>query len=124
MTEIHEAMGQKELLDERIQLSRDYSKNRELAYQAKYNIEMLLVANLSRIRKEKPNVGYDMAILILMEDGFLDDVTAQIAREHYKNFTKHTSKYKGIEKILNAMDSKVSFSQSLMRYQRQGETGQ
>jgi len=119
--DIHKAIAHESDIDERIKLAKDYAKEREEAFKAKYKLDMLLVANLSEIRGKKSNVGYDMALLMLMEIDFLKIEDTNAVREYYKDYLYHTSRYKGLERILSSFESKTTFYQSLMRYQREGE---
>jgi hypothetical protein len=82
---------------------------------------MILVANLPKIRAIKPSVGIEMAMLMMMEDGFLSKEHQDEVKKFYGTWLRAEAEYKGIEKILDATESKIMFTQSLMRYQKDGE---
>jgi len=109
--DIHEAKNNKETIEQRIRLAKEYKIARELAYKARYNLDMLLVSRLDEIRADKPNVGLEMGYLMLCS-------IEETAKEHYKAWKKAESQYKGLERILSAVESKTTFCQSLMRYER------
>lgn len=106
-------------IDERIKLARDYSSAREKAAKAKVELEMILVANLREIREEKSNVGYEMALLILLEPGMLFNDVHDVAIKLYKEMNEETARYKGLEKLLDAYETKTTYIQSVMRYERE-----
>ena len=103
-----------ELCNKQIELAQEYDKQRIIAGNAKTELEIRLTSALPSIRLEKPNVGVEMAYLLLME--FEPDT-----KNIYRQWKEAESKYKGIEKLIEAYASKISFQQSLMRYVSQGE---
>ena len=107
----NEAIAHKPTVDERIKIAREYRDSRVLAAKAKHRLDILLVANLAIIRETKSNVGIDMAYLMLM------DICTD-AKEYYKIWKVEEAKYKGLERILTALESKTTFYQSLMKFQR------
>lgn len=115
----HTAKDYLPVLDNRIKLAEDYRKARTKAADAKYGLELMLVSSLSRIREDKPNVGYDMAILMLLEPFFLSEDDMEVAQKFYQDMLKYTAEYKGLERMMGALESKVTFVQSLMRYERE-----
>ena len=104
--------------DERIKLARDYSLARKESYMNKYHLDMVLVSKLSEIRAIKANCGIDMAYLMLLEPNFLPEAHRKETQEYYKLWKLNEAKYKGLERLLSAVESKVTFTQSLMRYER------
>jgi len=119
MMDIHKAKDHLATTEERISLAREYTTARSEAYKNKYKLEMILVAHLSMIRSYKANVGVDMAFLMLLEPNFLSNPehTAE-AKGYYKAWKENEAKYKGLERLLGAVESKTTFIQSLMRYER------
>jgi len=113
-----EAKAHMPIINNRVELAKSYRDARKKASEAKYNLEVILAANLSRIRDMKSNVGYDMAILMMLEPGFLSDDIRSAVLAHYRDMSKYTSEYKGLERLMSALESKVTFVQSLMRYER------
>ena len=112
--DISNAYENLKLADELIETAKEYSQARERAGKAERELNIFLVGNLSTIREKKPNIGYDMAVLMLLE---IEPEAKSIYTE-YKHFE---SKYKGLEKILEAIKSKISLVQSQMKWQQSGE---
>ena len=112
--DIHQIPELIKLTDERIIKAREYKDYRFKAAQAKVDLDIMLAAELSEFRAKKSNVGYDMAILMLMEK---DAHAADLHRKYVEN----RAKYKALEKIIDAIQSKLSFHQSIMRYQREND---
>src|SRR3990167_6144803 len=107
-----------ELTDSLILDAEAYKNARLAAGEAKKELEILLASKyLSDFRKEKKNLGYEMALLLLLEH-------EPSARETYEQFIREESKYKGLEKIIEAKQTKISFLQSLLKYQIRGEKGE
>jgi len=119
--DIHITEEHHKALDERIKLAGEYRQARSEAYQSKYKLEMILVSKLAIIRSFKSNAGYDMALLMLMENGFLDEEQLREVKGYYKTYLEQTAKYKGLDRLLKAYESKTTFMQSVMRFQRMGE---
>ncbi len=115
------AINHMPLLDNRIELAEKYRDARSKASEAQYNLEIMLAANLELIRDQKPNVGYDMAILMLIEPGFLFTDETKAAQAFYKDVKHYTAEYKGLERLMSALESKVTFVQSLMKFQREND---
>ena len=113
------AINHMPILDNRIKYAEEYRAARAKAAKAQYNLEIMLAANLDSIREQKSNVGYDMALLMLIEPGFLSDQETEAAQAHYKDVKRYTAEYKGLERLMSALESKVTFVQSLMRYERE-----
>jgi len=97
-----------------ITLSDDYYKERVKSAEGRVNFEILLVAHMSTYREERKSMGFEMACLRLMED-------SEPAKEYYKTWKESEAKFKGLEKLLNANETKISFAQSKLRYIAQGE---
>lgn len=102
------------LADHQIKLAREYSNKRRIAGDLKTEIELMVTAKLGDIRGSKKNVGYDMAILMLLE-------MQPGVQEVYKRYRAAESDYKGLEKLIEAHQSKISLEQSIMKYIGQGE---
>jgi len=105
----NEAIALKTLADEQIKRSRDYEKCRTLAGKAKSDLDILLAAKFSTIRAAKSNVGYEAALVMLMEG----NTTAQGL---YREMIENTAKYKSLERIIEALGAKISLCQSIMKY--------
>ena len=102
------------LADQQITLAKQYLEARTKAGEAKKDLDILLAAVFSAIRGKKANAGYEVSLIMLMEDN-------KVARELYEEMVSNTAKYKGLEKVLNAYQDKISLSQSVMKYIGRGE---
>lgn len=103
-----------ELADKQIELAQQYSEARTKAGEAKKDLDILLAAVFSAIRQKKANAGYETSLIILMEDN-------KIARELYEEMVSNTAKYKGLERLIEAYQGKISLAQSVMKYIGRGE---
>jgi hypothetical protein len=103
-----------ELCNTQIEYAEKYALSRKLAVDAQTDLDILLVASLKTIRSEKPNVGYEMAIRILMENN-------TVAQKLFVEMEKQTALYKGFEKLIEAYQNKISALQSVMKYVIKGE---
>ena len=103
-----------ELANEQIKLAREYYEARDAAGKAHVELRILLVAKLKGFRAAKSNIGKDMAELMLLEDDLH-------ARDLYKIREEQTYIYKGLELLIEAIQSKISMKQSWMKYQLKGE---
>ena len=99
---------------EQTKIAREYAESRQKAVEARVQLLAILTPALSGIRARKANVGTDMAILMLCE-------TSDLAKELYSIELRETAKYKGLEKILEALQSEISYAQSVMKYEKEGE---
>jgi len=114
--DIQQATEYLKLTDEQIKIADKYYKARTKGGNAKKELDILLASKyLSEFRREKRNLGYEMALLMLIEK----DTTA---REIYQNYLTSESEYKGLERLLDAYQSKISFLQSILKFQLKGES--
>ena len=91
-----------------------YCTARKRAGIAKVKLELLLVAHLEDIRKQKKNAGYEMSVLMLLE-------RLEEAKPFYSEWQEQEAAYKGLEKLCEAYATRISFEQSVMRFTREGE---
>jgi len=91
-----------------------YADARKIAGEAESDLKILLTSRLKYFRSTKKNIGVDMAILMLMEE-------SDIAKDLYRKWTQHEAIYKGLEMLLEATAAKLIFSQSIMKFQKEGE---
>lgn len=97
-----------------IELAIEYNTARQSAGQAKKDLDLLLASRLKSIRERKRNVGYEMALLMLCEEN-------SIAQGLYATMIDQTNVYKGIERLIDAHKTNISFVQSYMKYVHEGE---
>lgn len=91
-----------------------YKEAREKAGKAKAELDILLAANLLSIRERKSNVGYEMALIMLVADN-------ETAKDLYKTMIEEKAKYKGLEQMIASLQSKISLAQSQMKFIERGE---
>lgn len=103
-----------ELASHQIKLAKEYAEQRTKSGNAKADLDLILTANIGYIREKKANVGMDMAYIMLME-------SSKAASNLYKEWQLSENNYKGLEKLIEAHQSKISLEQSIMRYIGQGE---
>lgn len=103
-------------LDKYIELSERYSQARSAYGRAKYKLHVILTANLKEIRSQKSNVGMDMALLILLEPGFLQEVYREEVLQYYKEFIESYEIYHGLEHLIEATKTQIMYAQSVMKY--------
>lgn len=103
-----------EIAKNQVKFAKEYLEARKKAGEAKSSLDLLLAANLKDIRKRKSNVGYAVAKLMLCEDN-------SVAQALYKEEITETAKYKGLEKLIESLQSRISLEQSVMKYIHRGE---
>lgn len=92
-------------------LSQEYNKARQEAAKAKYKLDIILASRFEEIREKKKNVGYESALIMLLEPG------EEEVQTYYKNYTRFTAQYKGLERLIDALHSRISLIQSLIKNQ-------
>lgn len=100
-----------QLAEENIVLAKRYCEARKKASTAKKNLDIILASKLAELRKKRSNIGYDMALIHLLEDG------GEEIGEYYKTFITETDHYKSLERLIDAIKTKISFAQSVMKWQ-------
>lgn len=102
------------LASHQIELAGQYAEQRTKSGNAKADLDLILTAHIGAIREKKANVGMDMAYIMLME-------THDVAAKLYKEWQQAENNYKGLEKLIEAHQSKISLEQSIMKYVGTGE---
>lgn len=115
----------KELRDIAIEQTKrcvEYAEARGKAGRAKVALDMLLAAGLKGIRANKPNVGIDLAYIILCEPVWLAGTDqSEAARSFYAEWQEQESVYKGLERVIDAYQSRIMMEMALMKHQQIGE---
>jgi len=70
-------------------------------------------------RKEKANIGIDMAILTKLAEAQKNDDAMFL--EMYDQYESSEAEYKGLEKVLNSQQNRAIGIQSVMKYTLNGE---
>jgi hypothetical protein len=104
-----------DITSKRIDLANKYAKERKEYGLAKSEIDILLAAKIIKLTETKKNLGYEIGLIMLMAEGGIDVITV------YKSMVQHYNNFKAIERMLDAMDSKVMGIQSIMRFNRENE---
>lgn len=110
--EILELVQQVELTNQIIDLSLKYKEAREKSANAQCDLNVILASKLASIREEKSNVGLEMALVMLMEK----DTTAM---ELYAEYKKNEGTYKGLERVIKSMETKIIYIESVMKFERE-----
>lgn len=116
--DIETTVEQIKLTDEIIDLAKRYAGARLKSAKSKKDLDILLASKyLTTFRSEKPNLGLEMALLMLIER------EREVATTLYSDYLTATAEYKGLEEMLNAVKTKVSYMQSIMKYEIEGVKG-
>lgn len=109
--DIFELRENVKICDEAISLAKQYAEARKIAGKAESELKIILASELKNILSRKPNVGIEMAIEMLLE-------TDVIYRDIYKEWKENEGLYKGLKKLIDVLQSKISYSQSIIKYER------
>lgn len=101
-----------ELTQQVCSLANIYMASRSLSGEAKTKLDIILASKLKDLRKIRSNIGYDMGLIALMEDGDKE------IENYYTTYMTETDKYKGLEKVINALETKISVIQSMLKYEK------
>lgn len=112
--DIHQAKELRAVAGLQIKNANRYAEARKLAGEAQAALDLMVAAELADLRSKKRNLGIEMARLMLIEDNFE-------ARSFYKEWMEQEAIYKGLEKVLEAGATKISFEQSIMKFIKEGE---
>lgn len=104
----------RDLAKEQAARAEEYCKARRAAGEAKVALDLLLCAALPGIRAEKSNVGEFMAYEKLME-------RQEAARGYFEAWQKEEAHYKGLERLLEAYESRIMLEMSIAKRQAAGE---
>jgi len=108
-----------ELSDERLEKAKLYHQNIIKAKKAEMNLKLILASKyLKGFRATKKNLGIEMALMMMMEQ---DNPDAKEIEGYFSDFVLADAEAKGLEKILEAMDSKVSLGKSILFWEEKGE---
>lgn len=99
---------------EQIAIADEYAILREKAGKLECSLELMVSERLEWYRAEKSNLGYSMAVLMLIAEN-------QEAAGIFKVWKETEAQYKGLEKKIEARQSLISYQQSVMKYVLAGE---
>lgn len=106
--------------DRRIDLATKYAKERKAYGDAKSEIDIIYASRIITLVEKKKNLGYETGLLMLIAQEKESGV--EILSEIYQSMIKHFNNYKAIERMIDAIESKIMSIQSVMRYNREGDT--
>lgn len=105
------------LSEDMLQQSKNYSKARKESAISFSIIKLELAKAYSELKGDKKIFGYDLALIMLRENAN-DELL-----NHFKIYEEKEAEYKGLEKILEALKTRIMAIQSVMKYDLQGEYG-
>lgn len=115
--DIYSAIDIAKLADENISYAQQYYEARKKSSIAKKNLDLILATKLPELRKKRSNIGYEMALIHLLEDGDME------IQHYYETFITETDHYKALERLIEAVKTKISFAQSVMKWVKENEGG-
>ena len=94
--------------EENIITAHEYLDARNEYAEAKLYMDVQLALNLPELREVRSNIGYDMSLIMLVEK------TPEI-KPYYEDMVKNKNRYKGLDKVMNAISTRISLGQSLIK---------
>ena len=102
--------------DKAIELAEQLCEDAKTMIECKLKCEYLVTNYIDELREgSRKNIGYDMALLELLKDGFLKKEDREEAWQWYKTWRELETKCKKAEKLMDTILSKMSYDQSKMR---------
>ena len=98
-----------ELSNKLLEFSEKYADHRKVSADNKTKFDIILASKFNSFRQQKPNLGHETAVFMLLESGDKEVET------YYTDWQFNEAQYKGLEKIIEAIQSKISLSQSIMK---------
>lgn len=102
------------LADKRRDLATKYAVQRKKYGETKSEIDILYAAKLLSLLEKKKNLGYELGMLMMIANEKKEGV--DILTNMYSDMIKHYNNYKAIEKMLDALETKIMAIQSIMKY--------
>jgi len=98
----------KELNDTHIEMAQKYALYRTRYGKAKSELDVILASKISGLIAQKKNIGYEMGLIMISDTGPLKGL--------YKEMVEAQNNYKGLERILTAVESKIMSIMGIMKY--------
>lgn len=92
-----------------LKLAVEYRIAKEKSAEAKYLLDLSLAANMSVLRQKKSNLGYETAIILLLE------VASAEIKDSYGDYLKTKATAEGLEKVISALQTQISLFQSITK---------
>jgi predicted nuclease of restriction endonuclease-like RecB superfamily len=97
--------------------AQDYSVYLKKANTNRDKFKLILSAHISDLKAFKSNIGIEMAELVLMQPDFtLPREQREEVIGYWKAWKENETLCSGLEKLIEAKSSKISFAQSQMKY--------
>ena len=106
-----------ELTVRRVDLANKYAVERKAYGEAKAEIDIIFAGKIISMTEKKKNLGYEMGLILLMAQ------EGEYFRELYKKLITHLNNYKALERMIDAVESKIMTKQSIMRFYRDNDGG-
>lgn len=102
-----------ELANKTIELAGEYRRSRQLYSKARLSLDLILASKYRHKTLER-KISYEKALIMLLAD---EKENVDEVRGYYETMIKSEADYKGLEKVLEAHQNKISLSQSLIKNQ-------
>ena len=107
------------IADERIKLASEYQYERSLYGEARFNLNIELAKNVKRFNEIKKNMGFDTGLIMLIGEDLEKDTP--LLQKDYKDYIESLEKFKGYERLIDALKDKSIAIQSIIKNQVEGE---
>ena len=109
------------LTDELMGYAKEYTDARRKYAESKVKLDKMLAVRLPKYFSDRKSMGIESAIIKGLEDRTYQDCDK--FGEHYKGMVYYEALYKGYERILDAIESKIMTIQSLMKFAGRNDGG-
>ena len=99
------------IADSLVRYAEEYGKARTKSARAKVDFEILLTARMPELMEKKKNAGFDTLCLMLIS---IDES----AKELYDDWKYSEARYKSLERLIDANQTKISFLQSALKHEQ------
>jgi len=97
-------------------LSKIYAGDRKAYGERKAELDIVFAGSILSLTEKKKNIGYETGIIMLISEKPEFQGT-------YQDMVKHYNNYKAVEKMIDAVNSRIMAIQSIMRYNRERDGG-
>jgi len=93
--------------------STEYAIARKNVAENKHTLDIFLAIAMPELRKLKSNLGYETALIMLLE--WAEKENNQTIKSAYEYYLKEQSRADGLDKILDALKTQISLYQSIVK---------
>jgi hypothetical protein len=104
----------KELSTKMMVVAKEYRDYRSKYSECKYNVNRMLAVKIPELMKTKKGIGVEMAMTMSLNDKEFDT--------QYKGFIYYEARFKGTERIFEAIKTRIMTIQSQMKFYRDQES--